>query len=181
MSQLSLYKYFLVKDKVKLPHPTGPLSLSLSYALSAIVAANREVTKAVETNAQMDSKKASSKRGEYAKFSPAAKIELAKYAAQHGVAATLKHYAPKYLGLKEITVRTWRDSYTAELSIQVKRNDDKIEADELPAKKRGRSFLLGEDLDRQVRTYLTDLQEVMVHPRGQQRSLNLIHLSLNLS
>ena len=156
MLQLSLYKYFLVKDKVKLPHPTGLLSLSLSS--SAIVAANREVTKAVETNAQMDSKKASSKRGEYAKFSPAAKIELAKYAAQHGVAATLKHYAPKYLGLKESTVRTWRDSYAVELSIQVKRKDDKIEVDELPAKKRGRPFLLGEDLDRQVRTYLTDLQ-----------------------
>ena len=29
------------------------------------------------------------KRGEYAKFFPAVKIELAKYAPQHGVAATL--------------------------------------------------------------------------------------------
>ena len=37
------------------------------------------------------------KRGEYAKFFPAVKIELAKYAPQHGVAATLKHYMPKYV------------------------------------------------------------------------------------
>ena len=93
LSQLSLYKYFSVKDKVKLPHPTGLLSLSLS--LSAIVAANRKVTKAVESSDQMDSKMANSRRGEYAKFSPAMKIELAKYAAQHGVAATLKHHVPK--------------------------------------------------------------------------------------
>ena len=91
----------MVKDKVKLPHPTGPLSLSLS--LSAIVVANTEVSKAV---ASMDSGKASSKRGEYTKFSAAVKIELAKYAAQHGVVATLRHYAPKYPGLKESTIRT---------------------------------------------------------------------------
>ena len=131
----------------------GPLSLSLSS--SAIVAANREVTKAVESSAQVDSKMANSKRSEYAKFSPAVKIELAKYATQHGVAATLKRHAPKYSGLKKSTVRTWRDSYTAELNTRVKRKDNKIEVDELPAKKRGCPFLLGEDLDRQVRTYIT--------------------------
>ena len=33
-----------------------------------------------------------------------------------------------------------------------------MEVDELPMKKRGHPFLLGEDLDRQVRTYLTDLR-----------------------
>lgn len=119
----------------------GPLSLSLSS--SAIVAANREVTKAVETSAQMDSKKANSKRGEYAKFSPAVKIELAKYAAQHGVVATLKCYTPKYPELKESTVRTWRDSYTAELNTRVKRKDNKIEVDELPVKKRSPIFARG--------------------------------------
>ena len=30
-------------------------------------------------------------------------VELAKYAAQHGVAATLRHHEPKYTGLKEST------------------------------------------------------------------------------
>ena len=73
---MSLHMYFIVKDKVKLPRPTGPLSLSLS--LSAIVAANTEITKAV---ASMDLGKASSKRGEYTKFSADVKVELAKYAA----------------------------------------------------------------------------------------------------
>ena len=40
----------------------------------------------------------------------------------------------------------------------MKRKDHKIDVDELPTKKRGRPFLLGEDLDRQVRAYLTHLQ-----------------------
>ena len=43
------------------------------------------------------------KGGEYAKFLPGVKIELAKYFAQHGVAATLRHHAPKYPSLKEST------------------------------------------------------------------------------
>ena len=152
-AEMSLHKYFIIKDKVKLPHPTEPLSLSLSS--SAIAAANTEVTKAVES---MDLGKAGSKRDEYTKFSAAVKIELAKYVAQYGVAATLRHYVPKNPRLKESTVRTWRDSYTAELNTRVNRKDNKIEVDELPAKKRGRPFLLREDLDSQVQTYLTDLQ-----------------------
>ena len=154
---MSLYKYFAVKDK--LPRPTGPLSLSLSS--SAIVAANGEVTKVLDTVEKEKTEEKTTKnckRGEYAKYSPAVKIELAKYAAQHGIMATLRHYAPKHPGLKESTVRTWRDSYTAKLNLRVKRKEDKIDIEELPTKKRGCPFLLGEDLDRQVQAYLTYLR-----------------------
>ena len=108
--------YFAVKDK--LPCPTGPLSLSLS--LSVIVATNRGVAKvldSVEKENTEEKTMKNCKRGEYAKYSLAVKIELAKYAAQHGIMATLRHYVPKHPGLKESTVRTWRDSYTAELNL----------------------------------------------------------------
>ena len=44
---ISLYNYFAVK--YKLQRPTGPLSLSLSLSLSAIVAANGEITKVVDS------------------------------------------------------------------------------------------------------------------------------------
>ena len=74
----------------------------MSLSSSAIVAANREVTNAVESSVHMDLKKANSMKGEYTKFSPAVKIELVKYAAQGGVVATLKHHAPKYSGLKNL-------------------------------------------------------------------------------
>ena len=152
---MSLYKYFSVKDK--LPHPTGPLSLSLS--LSAIVAGNRDVTKVMESEKEKTMKNGmkNCKRGEYAKYSPAVKIELVKYAAQHGVMTTIRHYAPKHLGLKESTIRTWRDSYMAEVNFRVKQKD-KIDIDELPTKKRGHPYLLVEDLDRQVQAYLTHLR-----------------------
>ena len=145
---MSLYKYFTIKEK--LPHPSRPLSSS------AIVAANAEVNKVVDSEKTGDFK--NRKRGEYGKFSPGVKIELAKYAAQHGVAATLRHYAPKHPGLKESTIRTWRDICTAEVNARVKRKDDKIDIEELPTKKRGRPFLLGEELDKQVQTYLTHLR-----------------------
>ena len=46
----------------------------------------------------------------------------------------------------------------AEVNLRVKRKEDKIDIDELPIKKRGNPFLLGEDLDRQVHAYLTHLQ-----------------------
>ena len=75
------------------------------------------------------------KRGKYVKYSPAVKIELAKYAAQHGVMATLRHYVPKHPGLKESTIRTWRDSYMAKVNFQVKGKEDKIDIDELPTRK----------------------------------------------
>ena len=94
---MSLYKYFSVKDK--LHHPTGPVSLLLIS--SAIVAANGEVTKVMDSEKEKTTKNGmkNCKRGEHAKYSPAAKIELAKYAAQHGVMATLRLYVPKHPGL----------------------------------------------------------------------------------
>ena len=47
--------------------------------------------------------------------------------------ATLRYYVPKHPRLKESTVRTWRDSYTAELNLRVKRKEGKTDIDELPA------------------------------------------------
>ena len=99
---MSLYKYFSVKDK--LLHPTGPVSLSLSS--SAIVTANGEVTKVMDLEKEKPMKNGmkNCKRGEHAKYSPAVKIELAKCTAQHGVMATLRHYAPKHPGLRDSTI-----------------------------------------------------------------------------
>ena len=68
---MSLYKYFIRKDK--LLHPIGPLSLSRSS--STIVAANGEVTKV------MDLKKEKPRRTvrevDTQSIPPAVKIELA--------------------------------------------------------------------------------------------------------
>ena len=60
---MSLYKYFSVKDK--LPHP------SLSLSSSAIVAANGEVTKVMDSEKEKTMKNGmkNCKRGEHVKYS----------------------------------------------------------------------------------------------------------------
>ena len=65
------------------------------------------------------------------------------------------------LVLKESTVRSWRDSYQAELKKckYDQRGLDKVAVKEIPSKKRGHPMLLGEELDRQVQAYLLRLRE----------------------
>ena len=67
-----LYKYFAAKDE--LPHPTGLLSCWLSSL--AIVAASEENTKVIDSEKEKTMKNCM--RGEYVKYSPTVKIELAK-------------------------------------------------------------------------------------------------------
>ena len=50
-----------------------------------------------------DAQGACSKRGDYTKFSTKCRAEIVKYAAEHGVAATVRHFCTnsKYPNLKE--------------------------------------------------------------------------------
>lgn len=53
---------------------------------------------------------------------------------EHGVAATIQHFCIK---LKESSMRTWRNIYTAELQQKQKMRDDNMDIEELPEKRRG--------------------------------------------
>ena len=125
--------------------------MSREIPSSAITAANSEV-KAILGN---ESKKG---RGHYHKLSPEIKADLGKYASVNGVAATLRRYSKTYPSLKESSVRTWRDVYIHELKRKVqsapmdKRNE--VVVTELPQKKTGRPYLLGDILDERVRKYI---------------------------
>ena len=70
---------------------------------------------------------------------------IGKQAAEHGVAATIRFYA-KRLELKESSVRTWRNVYTRELQKKRREGGD-VTVTELAEKKRGRPYLLGDELD----------------------------------
>ena len=83
---------------------------------------------------------------------------MAKYASEHGVAAALRHYVKKFPELKESTVRTWRNVYVTELQRKWKIQDNTC-IKELPEKKRGRPLLLGNELEKQVKTYIGYLRE----------------------
>ena len=74
------------------------------------------------------------------------------------MAATIRFYVKKLPGceLKESRVRTWRNAYTREL--QARRRGGDTTVTELAEKKRGRPCLIGDELDKQVRDYLTTLR-----------------------
>ena len=135
--------------KKGLPHPSGPLSTVIPA--SSIAAANEEVKKIVTTGENKN------ERGPYVKFSNEAKLVIARYAAENGIAASLRHFASRFPDLKESSVRTWRNLYQTELSRKRKVKDDS-DILELPQKKKGRPLLLGDKLDDQVKSYVQYLR-----------------------
>ena len=92
----------------------------------------------------------------YQKLSAERKAEIGKRAAEHRVITTVRYYASKLL--KESSVRTWKNVYTKEKQRLRKEGKDSTTIEELPSKKRGRPYLLGDDMEMQVRAYLTALR-----------------------
>ena len=80
-----------------------------------------------------------------------------------GVSRTIKHFSREFQDrpLKESTVRTWRNQYKRELTLLrgVGGMSELGEVTKLPAKKRGRPLLLGENLDKQVQDYIKTYRE----------------------
>ena len=145
-SVMALLRFLkLDPTKKRLPHPSGPLSTIISS--SSIAVANEEV----KTIVTAEDKKSR------VKFSSEAKLVIARLAAENGIAASLRHFATRFPDLKESSIRTWRNSYQTELSQKQKVKDDS-DVIELPQKKKGRQFLLGEKLDDQVKSYVQYLR-----------------------
>ena len=146
---MSLLRYFKASsDTTKLPDPRGPLSKTVPS--SSIESANTEMKRVIETEESSDRRK----RGHYEKFSPELRFQIGKHAAENGVAATMRFYAKKFV-MKESSIRTWKNAYTRK--IHSKRGDITT-LKSLPENKRGRLYLLGEELDKQVRAYVTTLR-----------------------
>ena len=147
---MALHNYFKRIEGGNLPDTR--VSISKVVPSSAISAANSEVkARGLGT----------SKRGSYAKLTQQHKAEIGKRAAEHGIASTVRYYAKRLpdCPLKESSVRTWRNSYTLEIRRKRGERCEDMSAQELPEKKRDRPLLLGEELDRQVRAYLTSFRE----------------------
>ena len=87
------------------------------------------------------------------------KAKVAKYAAENGTTKAIRHFAKDMPELKESTVRGWRTAYLRELAIKVKAGEGDLSVKKLPAVEKGRPLLLGQELDRQVRAYLTALHD----------------------
>lgn len=118
-------------------------------ALYLIAEANKEVQKA----------KSSCKCGPYTKYNAALRAKIGKYACQHSAAATARYYSRKLeKNVSESTLKSLKKVYLDELQKRA-RTDDHQELAAVPAKKRGRKVLLGEDLDHIVQVYLKKVRE----------------------
>ena len=150
MVDMALYLYF--KKKENLPDPNGPLAQSVPS--SSIEAVNSNVRSVIESDMPPQ------KRGQYGKYTPEQKAMISKRPAEHGVVAAVRYYIKQFPNLKENTVRDWRNAYRIELKKRVREGsaggNAMINISELPMKKKGRPLLLGEELDKQVQSYLTN-------------------------
>ena len=136
---MSLYRYCRPADGVL--NSKGPLSCTVSPRVLAEV--NKEV-KLVATGQKK-------KRGS---FTPKQKVLVAQYSNVNGVRAAVQRFSSEFS--KENTVRDWVKAYQREL--QNKRRSAEHGCDlvmnELPGKKRGRPFLLGEKINAEVQTII---------------------------
>ena len=152
-----LLKYFKCRcdkgDKLNtgiLPDPEGPLSRDIPSSSIGITD-----TRMCQVQQEASSERTS--RGPYISLTPERKFSVGKRAAENGVTATLHYYSKSFpnVALKETTVRRFKDNYLLHI------NDFTGPANlqELPYKKRGRPLLIGEELDKQVKQYITYLRK----------------------
>ena len=133
----------------RLPNPHGDLAKLVPT--TSIKQANKHVEDVLSKGKQ---------RQEYQKVSIELKTKVAKYAAENGIKAAVKKFqdqvsnAPKNW---KNTVRDWKDAYLHQLERKRKAGD--LEDVVLPVKKRGRPLMIGEDLDKQVQAYITELRK----------------------
>ena len=134
-------------------------------------------------NVSLESNKKSATRGVYQKLSAEKKAEIGKRAAEHGVIATVRYYASKLPEpLKESSVRTWKNVYTKEKQRLRKEGNDSTTIEELPSIKRGRPYLLGDDMEMQVRAIAIGCAEGIIQSKD--RSLLTVnggHIALTKS
>ena len=153
-----LFKYFTPEAKC-LPDPQCPLSKEIPSI--SITAANSEVEAAMQIEETCGNEK--KQCGHYQKHSPEIKAELGKYSSINGVTATLHRCSKTYPGLNESSIRMWRDVYRFELKRKLQsvpmNKKNEVDITQLPQKKTGRPYLLGDALDEQVRRYILCLRE----------------------
>ena len=149
---MSLLQYFK-RAEGRLPCPSGPLSRAMPS--TAISSANKLVLAELD-KPPMPSQ---SKRGSYQKYTAEDRALIGKKAATDGIASAMRYFSARgYASLKESSVSTWKQQYLKEIS-NLKRQGKDTCVKAIESKKRGRPLMLGEEVDKQVRTYLKAFRE----------------------
>ena len=146
--------YFKPKETV-LPPANG--SLSKVVPSSSIQMANQMVSKVIG-DGEAKSSGLRPTRGGYGFFTPEEKARIGKCAMEFGVTRAMRNLSKEFPGrsLKESSVRLWMNKYKDHL------NRNKVSGEQRPItidnKKRACPLLLGEELDEQVKLYITALR-----------------------
>ena len=144
---MALYRYLRPKDN--LPDPNGSLSLSIPSRNISVI--NREVYR--------DQDSVKNRRGPYRKYSPEERFDIGRHASLHGITVASRHFSLRFKRTVGIsTVQSVRKDYVNNLR-RKRTNPDENDAAVLPLKKRGRSVLLGRELDDKVQAYLMKICE----------------------
>ena len=133
----SRWLYFKQHSNDKLCDPQGPLLIEVPS--TSIISVNKEVRHVVS--------KEPAKSGPYAKFTAEQRAEIGMQAGEYGIVAAIRYYSKKYPDLKESRVHTWKNAYTSEIKKRRRQGHEDISVKKLPERKRGRLFLLGEELE----------------------------------
>ena len=107
-----------------LPNPNGPLSEHLSPR--GIEECNSRVSEIMEKQTNTSSNKSPMRtltRGKYAIYSPTDRAKIGKYVAENGPASATRKFTTTLSGLKESTVRLFRDSYKNEIKTRKRKLD----------------------------------------------------------
>lgn len=145
--------------EIKFSDPDGDLSKTIPS--KAIRVANKSIEQLLEPKLK------GVRKAPYLVLTPAQRFAVGKRVALHGVMATIRYYAKHFpnLPLKETTVRRIKNVYLSELkkgSFEASHSGESGDGEvvqQLPAKKKGRPLLIGEELDQQVREYLQALRK----------------------
>ena len=137
---------------------------SQSLNSSSIAAANKAVEGILSGGSVMEENKPGTQqpdrtRGSYEQFTAEEKARIGKRAAEHGVTSTVRYFNKVFSDrvVKESSVRTWKKKYSREITKR-KRAGQELDVKELPNQKTGRPLLLGDELDRQVQSYILELR-----------------------
>jgi len=137
--------------------PTKLSALPSGMLQSTIDCVNREL-KAISSAAHSRDGVGKKTRGEYIKLDEE-RATVGEYAAKHGIAAVIRHFKVNkhFPTLKEASVRGWKNAYMQVVpnqSTDRKRGGDPLAITELPQKRCGRPFLLGEELEEEVKLFI---------------------------
>ena len=119
------------------------------------------VSTALAVRKEIEEASSSKKRGAYGKLSTETRAKIAKYAAENGIAAAIRHYeVEEGLYLKESTVRGWKKDHCLTIARISRSQDGRVPDVKEPIKRApGRPLLLGQEVEEKAKAVILNIRD----------------------